>query len=121
MMEARRRIDTCRGAGASSPRSRQQGPRPSRDSAPELTKKSLHAQIASAQRLDHTIAEAQDRLRLTNARLDEAVARAAELSIQAGDVHDLQGLGDDVDSLVDDLEALRLGLEELDRPSTGTS
>ena len=45
----------------------------------------------------------------------------AELSIQAGDVHDLQGLGDDVDSLVDDLEALRLGLEELDRPSTGTS
>jgi hypothetical protein len=120
MMEARRRIDTA-DAERELAEVEAAGAATEPGSARELTKKSLHAQIASAQRLDHTIAEARDRLRLTNARLDEAVARAAELSIQAGDVHDLQGLGDDVDSLVDDLEALRLGLEELDRPSTGTS
>lgn len=77
---------------------------------------SLEAQLASARRLDATISSARDQLRLTTARLDEAVARAAELSVRAGDVHALDGLGDDVDTLVTDLEALRLGLEELDRP-----
>jgi len=82
---------------------------------------SLEAQLASARRLDATISSARDQLRLTTARLDEAVARAAELSVRAGDVHALDGLGDDVDTLVTDLEALRLGLEELDRPAPGTT
>ena len=31
------------------------------------------------------------------------------------------GLGDDVEALVHDLEALRLGLEEVDRPTPGTA
>lgn len=96
-----------------------QGATPS--SALQRTVESLQAQLASAQRLDQTIVDARDRLRLTNARLDEAVARAAELSVRAGDVSDLAGLGSDVDSLVTDLEALRLGLEEVDRPATGPS
>lgn len=89
------------------------------DSSLERTAQALEAQLASAARLEATIADARGRLRLTNARLDEAVARAAELSVQAGDVRDLAGLGDDVDALVTDLEALRLGLEEVDRPATG--
>lgn len=80
----------------------------------------LRAQVASAERLDRTIADARDRLRVTNARLDEAAARAAELSVAAHDVAELRGLGDDVESLVHDLEALRLGLEEVGRPGLGT-
>ena len=48
----------------------------------------------------------------SNARLDEAVARAYELSVQASDVADLGGLGNDVDNLVVEMEALRQGLEE---------
>jgi hypothetical protein len=119
MTEARRRIDTAE-AERDLAEVEARGP-VAPGSAAELTVRSLQAQLASAQRLDQTIADARDRLRLTNARLDEAVARAAELSVRAGDVHDLQGLGDDVDALVQDLEALRLGLEEVDRPSTGTS
>ena len=71
----------------------------------------LEAQLASARRMDAVITDARDRLRLLNARLDEAVVRAIELSVQAGDVTDLAGLGDDVDSLVDEMEALRQGLE----------
>lgn len=121
LVEARRRVDTSEAhrdlAELQAPG--QQPPAPG--SALERTIESLHAQLASAQRLDQTIADARDRLRLTNARLDEAVARAAELSVRAGDVADLAGLGHDVDALVTDLEALRLGLEEVDRPSTGTA
>jgi hypothetical protein len=120
LVEARRRIDTA-DAERELAEVEAGGASTAPGSALELTVRSLQAQLASAQRLDRTIADARDRLRLTNARLDEAVARAAELSVRAGDVHDLQGLGDDVDSLVQDLEALRLGLEELDRPATGTS
>jgi len=53
--------------------------------------------------------EARDRLRLLDARLDEAVARAVELSLGTGDARALQG---DVDQLVEEMEALRLALED---------
>jgi hypothetical protein len=82
------------------------------------TAEALHAQIASAQRVESTITDARDRLRLLDARMDEAVARAIELSVRGGDV-DLQGLGNDVDGLVGDMEALRQGLEEADRAAPG--
>jgi hypothetical protein len=119
LVEARRRIDTA-DAKRELAELTGGGSEVATGSAQELTLRSLQAQLESAQRLDTTIADARDRLRLTNARLDEAVARAAELSVRAGDVHDLEGLGDDVDSLVQDLEALRLGLEEVDRPRPST-
>jgi hypothetical protein len=118
LSQARKRIDTgsatrklaeltsATGAGAGA--------------ALEQTGDALRAQLATAERLDRTIAEARQRLGLTNAKLDEAVARAAELSVAAHDVAQLQGLGDDVDALVDDLEALRLGLEEIQRPGLGS-
>jgi hypothetical protein len=86
------------------------------DASSTKTAEALHALLASADRLDATIEDARARLRLTNARLDEAVARAAELSVAAHDVAQLEGLGDDVEALVTDLEALRLGLEEVQRP-----
>lgn len=82
--------------------------------AMERTAQSLRAQLSSARRMDQTIAEARDRLRLTNARLDEAVARAIELSVAGHSTEDVQGLGDDVEAMVTDLEALRQGLEEAD-------
>ena len=78
----------------------------------DQTAASLQAQLASGERLVKVATDARDRLQLLDARLDEAVARAVELSLQAGDVAELSGLGDDVDSLLGDLESLRQGLDE---------
>ena len=81
----------------------------------EQTAQALQAQLASAQRLASVTQEAADRLRLLNARMDEMVARAIELSVDASRPDDLGGLGSDVDSLVDEMEALRLAMDETDR------
>ena len=76
------------------------------------TAEALRAQLASAERMGAVAEDARDRLRLLDARLDEAVARAIELSVGAGDDAQLTGLGSDVDSLVAEMEALRQALEE---------
>jgi len=88
------------------------------DATQTKTADALKAQIASAQRVEHTLNDARDRLRLLDARMDEAVARAIELSVQGSDT-EMQGLGDDVEGLVGDMEALRQGLEEADRAAPG--
>ncbi len=80
----------------------------------KATVEALQAQADSADRLIKVASEAQDKLRLLDARLDEAVARAVELSIRAEDVGELGGLGGDVDDLVSDLETLRVSLDEAD-------
>ncbi|CAN5489513.1 hypothetical protein BH23ACT9_BH23ACT9_22290 [soil metagenome] len=72
---------------------------------------SLESTVATARRLQDVTAGAADRLRLLDARLDEAVARAIELSL-AGDSGRLSGLNSDVDDLVGEMEALRQALEE---------
>jgi hypothetical protein len=72
----------------------------------------VQAQLASAQRIRNVAEDASDRLKVINAQLDEAVARAVELSVQASDVGDLNPLGTDVDNLVSELEALRQGMDE---------
>jgi hypothetical protein len=79
------------------------------------TEQSLRAQIESADRMDAIVRDARDRLRLLDARLDEAAARAVELSVEASD-EGVLGLSSDVDNVVTDMEALRQALEE-----TGTS
>jgi hypothetical protein len=84
----------------------------------DKTAAALDAQLASGRRLAQVATDARDRLQVLDARLDEAVARAVELSLQAADVSDLSGLGDDVDSLLGDLESLRQGLEEAGRATT---
>jgi hypothetical protein len=97
-------------------RSRRDLPTPMVDS----TRKALEAQVLAAQRIDRVILDARDRLRLLNARLDEAVARVAELSVRAGSVDDLTGLGDDVEGLVTEMEALRQGLDAVSGGSAGS-
>ena len=82
------------------------------DPTVERTLESLGAQLATVERIERVIRDADSRLRLLNARLDEATARTIELSVQAQDVEELGGLGDDVDQMVDEMEALRLAIEE---------
>jgi hypothetical protein len=77
----------------------------------ESTVRSLEAQLGSAQRMQNVSNDARDRLRLLDARFDELVARAAEVSVGAADSG---GLSDDVDGLALELEALRQALEEAD-------
>ncbi len=84
--------------------------------AREQTIKALEAQLETAQRLDAVIVDTRDRLRLLDARMDEAVTRAIELSVRAEQVDDLGGLEHDVDGIVGELEAIRAGLAETDAP-----
>lgn len=74
------------------------------------TADALRAQVSSAERMAALVADARDRLRLLDARLDEAVARAVELSVGSGD--DVGALSGDVDSVVGEMEALREALDE---------
>lgn len=72
----------------------------------------LKAQLDTAGRMDNVIRDARDRLRLLNARMDESVARAIELSVRARSVSEFEGLDAGVGDLVTQLEALRQALDE---------
>lgn len=80
----------------------------------------LRSQLDSATRLDATIADTYDRLRLLDARIDETVTRAVELSVtqQDGAAGGVGGLGAEVDSIVVEMEALRQAVEETRRSAT---
>ena len=78
----------------------------------ERAEQAVRAQLSSAQRIGRVSADARNRLRVLNAQLDEAVARALELSLRSGDSSELSPLSEDVDSLVSELESLRQALEE---------
>ena len=71
---------------------------------------SVESQLASADRLKELSASTADHLRLTQARLDELVARAAEVSVGAGDT---DRFAHDVDDLVLELEGLHQAVREL--------
>lgn len=83
----------------------------------ERTAQALRSQIETAERLDTVLEQVRSQLQLLDARLDESVARAIELSVQVGDVDDLTAIDADVDGLVNEMEALRLALEETSRPA----
>lgn len=70
---------------------------------------SVESQLASADRLKVLSASTADRLRLTQARLDELVSRAAEVSVGRTDNLDYEH---DVDNLVIELEGLRQAVAE---------
>jgi hypothetical protein len=81
----------------------------------------VQSQLSSAQRIGEVAQDASDRLRVLDAQLDEAVARAVELSVHADSAGDIAPLDADVDSLVGELEALRQGLEETGGAARGTT
>lgn len=91
----------------------------SRKQSLERTRAALVSQRSAYERIASVWAEARDRLQVLNAQLDEAVARAVELSVHGADTDALQPLGTDVDNLVGELESLRLGLEEAGDVATG--
>jgi hypothetical protein len=99
---ARRELETAKQAAKATP-----------GEAQDATVDALQAQVDSADRLTEVARDAQSKLRLLNARLDEAVARAVELSITADDVGALGGLGGDVEDVVSEMETLRVSLEEI--------
>ena len=80
----------------------------------QQTADALRAQVASGERMEAVITDANDRLRLLDARLDETVTRAIELSTGSGTAHGAGALGGDVDGIVTEMEALRLALDEVD-------
>ncbi len=84
----------------------------------ERTAQALQAQIDTAARLDGLIDDARAQLRVIDARLDESVARAIELSVQLDDVEGLRSVDADVDDLVTEMEALRQALEETGDPGS---
>lgn len=74
---------------------------------------SVRAQLASADRLKAQSKDTADQLRLTQIRLDELVARAAEVAVGAAEP---DTYARDVDSLVEQLTALHLAVEETNAP-----
>lgn len=70
---------------------------------------SVESQLASVERLKEQSTRTANRLRLSQTRLDELVARAAEVSVGGGDTDKYEH---DVEDLVVELEGLRLAVEE---------
>ena len=107
LAEARGRIDAI-GAQRDLDELHQQG---STDDTAARTEAAIRSQLETAARMDATIARTRDELRLLNARLDEAVTRAIELSASVGTGAALDGVGADLGSITDEMEALRHGLD----------
>jgi hypothetical protein len=96
------------------------------DATRTQTIEALQAQVDAGERVIRVEEDAKARLALLNARLDEAVARAVELSLRSDSVSELGGVGSDVDQLVGEMESLRLALDEVvtvpgGTPATGTA
>jgi hypothetical protein len=110
--DARRQIDAESAAQELASIERTTDPVTGVGSSLERTADALRSQLASAERLDKVLADTYGRLRLLDARLDEAVARSLELSVSADEPGDLGGLDSTVGEILEEMEALRLGLEE---------
>ena len=84
------------------------------DDTASATATSIQAQIDAAERMDTTIAETRDRMRLLNARLNEAVTRAIEVSVSTATGDELSAVGNDLESITTEVEALRQGIEAVE-------
>jgi hypothetical protein len=84
------------------------------------TRRSLEAQLASAQRMDDLIVRTRDELGLINARLDETTTQAIELSVSntAGGV---ASVGASIDDIVGDLTSLREAMTDLNGTDASAS
>ncbi len=85
---------------------------PSARESLDRTRQAVESQLASAERLQRVASDTQNRLRVLTAQLDEAVARAIELSVHTGDLSLYSPLDDDLGNIVEEMEALRQGMEE---------
>ena len=74
----------------------------------------LQSQLQSAARMDALVARTRDQLGLLNARLDESVTRAIELSV-TNRLEDAGALGEDMDEIVEDLETLRMAFDDVNQ------
>ncbi|HMJ76957.1 MAG TPA: hypothetical protein VK507_13350 [Iamia sp.] len=81
----------------------------------------IRSQLASAQRMQGVIEDAVTTLRLLDARLDESVTRAIELSTGTGPAAHATAVGGDVEGIVSEMEALRLALDDAGAASGGTA
>lgn len=115
LVEARRRIDLDGIRAELAQVEAQLGERWAQGSRLEQTAEALRAQVASGERMEHVIADAVDRLRLLDARLDETVTRAIELSTESATARGAGTLGGDVEGIVSEMEALRVALDEADQ------
>jgi hypothetical protein len=78
------------------------------------TAEALQSQLDTAHRLETTIDQTRDRLRLLNARLDDAVSRSIELSVSSATDTQIAEVGNDVAAITQEMEALRQALEIAD-------
>lgn len=90
------------------------------DPVVERTRQALRSQLETAERLTNLLEGARSRLKLLDARLDESVARAIELSLQVDHADDLSQIDADIDNVVTEMEALRQALDETAHISRGT-
>ncbi|HEY8545603.1 MAG TPA: hypothetical protein VIL36_11170 [Acidimicrobiales bacterium] len=79
---------------------------------PEL-EAALAQRFASVQRLLNALDDTEERLRLLEARLTAAVARAAEVALGGGT--GAETVSAELDGVVDELTTLRAALDEVDR------
>lgn len=100
-------------------RRRQQG-NPDSDASLYRAQQAIEAQLKSSDRLRAVALDAENKLRVLNAQLDEAVARSIEVSLHSSDASAIGALTDSVDNVVGELEALRQGLEEASAVAPGT-
>lgn len=121
LVEARKAIDADDAARELAKVERDADEPWARGSAMARTADALRSQVETAARLDSVLDEVRSQLRLLDARLDESVARAIELSVQVNDADALRGVDADVDGLVTEMEALRQALEETSNPTPGTA
>lgn len=84
----------------------------SRAESLDQTEAALATRLQSIVRIEATRQRAADRLRVLSAQLNEAVASAIELSLEAGDASTADQLAGRIDSVVGDIETLRRAMEE---------
>jgi hypothetical protein len=95
-----------------------------RADALDQTEAALASRLQSTLKVEAAVQRTTDRLRLLTAELNEAVASAVELSLDASDPAAASPLAGKVDDMVGEIESLRQGLEEaesLRAPRAGPS
>lgn len=85
--------------------------RAKRSSADPALEAALSQSFASVQRLLNSLDDTEERLRLLDARLSAAVARAAEVALGGGTGAD--EVGAELDGVVEELTTLRTALDEV--------